>query len=455
MKSILWLFLPVYLFSNAVYSEGESSKSINIEKRQENFLSHLKNIKAGPLIFDTGGQLRLRYEYYDNYTILGYQPGNSDQLLLERIRLDFSVLFWNRPKLFLQLQDAHAFLTKISDENFPKSNPLEDTLDIRQLYIEWSHIAGTPLGLKIGRQQISYGDQRVFGPGNFGNTGRYAWDAGMLKIDTEWIGTDLWIGKYLRYKTDLWPNPPVEDFLTFVCYAWFKNLPFQLDVFYVLKYDYSGKISGEKGKGNLLSHSIGLQTEGKLFDVIKGGATFVAQTGKYGQDKISALGANAKIGLIIPVPSTPELTAQITWGSGDSNPGDGIHETFDGVFGGRDIYFYGYLSLFFWPNLKDIEFDFSIKPHKTISIFIQYHLFYLDQPKDAWYTTGIKISRIDKNGASGTNLGCETDLRIVWTLWKHLEIMAGFGLFQPGGFVRVTGEAKPASWTFLQGAYSW
>ena len=45
--------------------------------------------------------------------------------------------------------------------------------------------------------RISYGDQRVFGPGNWGNTGRFAWDAATLKVDTRWFWSDVWVGKYL------------------------------------------------------------------------------------------------------------------------------------------------------------------------------------------------------------------------------------------------------------------
>ena len=148
--------------------------------------------------FDFSGQARLRYERDVGFTLKGYQPGAEDDLLLERVRLDFSARLWNRPRLFLQLQDAHAFLTTLEDSDFPASNPIEDTLDIRQLYGEWERIGGSALGFRIGRQQISYGDQRVFGPGNWGNTGRFAWDAATLKVDTRWFWSDVWVGKYLQ-----------------------------------------------------------------------------------------------------------------------------------------------------------------------------------------------------------------------------------------------------------------
>ena len=125
------------------------------------------------------------------------------------------------------------------------------------------------------------------------------------------------------------------------------------------------------------------------------------------------------------------------------------------MYGGRDIFFYGYLNLFFWANLRDAELDFSVKPWRGLTCYVEYHHFNLDQAKDAWYTTGLKAYRRDTVGGSGTTLGDEIDARVALILWKHLELMAGYGQFFPGGFVRATGPAAPANWYFAQAAYSW
>lgn len=98
---------------------------------QDTLWSHVKNLQAGPVTFDLGGQARLCYEYDDGLTIKGYEPGGHDQLLLERLRLDSSARLWDRPRVFLRLQDAHPFLTRLGQADFPTSSPIEDTLDIR------------------------------------------------------------------------------------------------------------------------------------------------------------------------------------------------------------------------------------------------------------------------------------------------------------------------------------
>lgn len=423
---------------------------------QDEFWSHVKDLHAGPLTFDFSGQARLRFEYDDGFGIKGYEPGGHDQLLLERIRFELSTRFWDRPRLFLQLQDAHAFFTKLRASDFPQSNPIEDTLDIRQLFIEWLKIGGSPVGFRVGRQQISYGDQRVFGPGNWGNTGRFAWDAAMLKIETESLWSDLWVGRFLQYQSSVWPDRAVDNFLTVVDYTQVQKLPFRLGLFYVLKYDASGTVAGETGTGDLLSHTMGFQADGTaMSELLDAGATFAVQFGRYGADRLLAFGANARLGVTAPVEWKPRIGGQFTWGSGDQNPADGIHGTFDGVYGGRDIFFYGYLNLFFWANLRDAEVDFSVHPHRAVTLYVEYHHLALDAPRDAWYTTGLKAYRRDVSGGSGSTLGDELDVRAVWLAWGHLELMAGYGHFFPGAFVNNTGAAAPADWGFAQAAYSW
>jgi hypothetical protein len=451
-------FLGLCLGSLGLLSATAAYGEIPAEEpnAQDELWSRFKNVKAGPLTFDFSGQARLRYEYDDGFSVKGFGPGTHDQLLLTRLRPELGIVFWDRPKLFLQLQDAHVLLTRLGEADFPQSNPLQGPpSDIRQLYVQWLNIGGSVFGFRVGRQQISYGDQRVFGPGNWGNTGRFSWDAAMLKVDTRWFWTDAWVGRYLVYQPDVWPSRSIDNLVTAVAYTHIKNLPFRLELFYALRYDYSGKVPGESGTGNLLSHTIGLQAEGHAFEVLDGGATFAGQFGSYGRDRLRAFGANGNLGVTLPVAWKPQLRGQLTWGSGDKDPHDGVHGTFDGVFGGRDIYFYGYLNLFFWANIWDSELEFNAHPFRNVTAYIEYHHFNLSQARDAWYTTGLAASRRDDTGSSGTTLGDELDLRVVWTLWKHLEIMGGFGHLFPGAFVRNTGTATPANWYFAQTAYFW
>ena len=59
-----------------------------------------------------------------------------------------------------QIRDAQAFGGGCRESDFPPSNPTHDPLDARQAFFEWLHVAGSLLGIKLGRQQTSCSDQR-------------------------------------------------------------------------------------------------------------------------------------------------------------------------------------------------------------------------------------------------------------------------------------------------------
>jgi hypothetical protein len=144
----------------------------------------------------------------------------------------------------------------------------------------------------------------------------------------------------------------------------------------------------------------------------------------------------------------------LTWGSGDRDPEDGVHGTFDGVLGGADIAFYGYCNLFFWPNLWDREVQLLLRPAASLDLHLQAHSFALAHSRDAWYSTSLSTVRRDPSGGSGSDLGRELDVRLVWRARPGLELMGGLGRFWPGAFVQNTGEAREASWHMLQVTFS-
>ena len=423
----------------------------SVEAQAKEFRDALKDIPAGPFLLTVGGQLRLRFEYDDQFNVKQYAPGTTDKVLLERLMLQADLRLKKWARAFVELRDAHAFFTHMGQSDFPKANPFNDHLDIRQGYVEAFLDDAHPVGLKVGRQQISYGDQRVFGPGQWGNTGRWCFDAAMLILRNRDLKLDLWAARPVENRPDRWPNRWAAAPTLAVAYLQTRTLPLRLDLFYAMKYDGTGTVQGEAGKGNLLSHSIGFQLEGKaVSNILDYAGTFVYQFGRRATERLLAAGANVRLAATAPLPSRPRLAAQFTWGSGDRRPNDGTYGTFDGVLGGADIYFYGQMNLFFWANLRDYEADLHLHPLKGMEVRAEYHYFTLDQPKDAWYTTGLKALRRDQTGRSGRELGHELDLRATWTPYPGVELMLGYSHFFPGAFVQATGPAIQGNWVMVQ-----
>jgi hypothetical protein len=409
---------------------------------------------VGSAVVELGGQVRLRFEDDRAFDVRGYRPAIDDRFLLSRIMLDASVRVSPRHRVFLELRDARQTGSNLRDTDFPRNNPFSDTLDIRQFFYEGRPTGDAGIGVRLGRQQISYGDQRVFGPGQWGNTGRWAWDAALVNLKASRVDADLWIGRPVRNRPDRWPNASVPEPVVAAAYVRALKLPMRLDVFYVHKHQDSGLTSGESGPGNLGAHSLGFQAEGTQA-WLDYALTGVIQRGDWGQDSIRAGGASGTLGVRMTAPWRPRIRAVVTWGSGDRDPHDGVHGTFDGVVGGADIAFYGYCNLFFWANLWDRELQVLLRPTNTLDVHIQGHAFSLASGRDAWYSTSLLAVRRDPSGASGVGLGSEIDVRAIYRVRPGIELMAGLSYFRPGSFIRQTGQARDAWWRMAQASWSW
>lgn len=54
-------------------------------------------------------------------------------------------------------------------------NPQEEFFEIYDLFIEYENLFKN-ITFKAGRQKIYFGENRIFDPGDWGNTRRWTWD---------------------------------------------------------------------------------------------------------------------------------------------------------------------------------------------------------------------------------------------------------------------------------------
>lgn len=410
--------------------------------------SLLKGIDLGPGKLDMGGSLRLRYEYFDNYNIKTYGNHKVDTTLLSRLRINLGYRLPKRSTIFVQLQDARFFFSNLSIDDFGASCPYENLMDLRQAYGEMRKIADTPMGFKIGRQVIKYGNYRIFGPGDWGNVGRYTWDAGKILFQTPFVNIDFFAANRVRYQKHSFDDTHFP-YHVYAAYGQIETIPHnKLDFFYIIKQNSDRLLRGSAGVGNLLVQTLGFYGKGgwKAFDY---NATFAFQFGNYSQDDVSALGFNVAAGYTAFEKWKPRLVLSLTYASGDRSPLDKTYGTFDGVFGAVDK-FYGRMNLFSWMNLVDMRFGVSVKPLKAMKLSLDFHRFKLAQAKDAWYYSTGKKMRWDPTGASGKDLGDEIDLIWKFHVHQNITLMAGCCAFFPGHFIQVTGPSGNAYWAFGQ-----
>jgi hypothetical protein len=437
MKKFGWIFTVLVFSANLAY--GGTVALLKSDAPA------WKDIEIGQSQLSIGGTYRLRYEFQNEYNIKTYGTGDHEDFLLSRLRLNFNLRLWNL-SAFVQLQDARIFGSSFDDSDFQSSNPYHDNMDIRQAYFDYE--AGEKLEIKIGRQEIAFADRRIFGPGDWGNTGRYMWDAARLRFHNSLIDSHFLVGRYIIPDPDRWPNKHAPDPTAYANYTMIKNLPFDFDVFYVFKRDDHGNTPGEKGEGNLTSHSLGFRIDDTI-GRLDYGITFARQFGRWGSDTLRSYGLATMLGYTLDCLWSPHVMVQFINGSGDDNPNDGIKGTFDGVFGGADTVLYGWMNMFFWSNTREYRLDLILSPTENISFRGEFHYFTLDEKKDAWYFPG-NAQRRDLSGISGRELGHEVDLTFHYTLVKWFDVIGGYCFFVPGEFIKKTGPDPLTQWMFLQ-----
>jgi hypothetical protein len=420
-----------------------------------------------PSTLTFGLNLRTRYEFQDGFNQKFYgdaprQGESTDGFLLGRFRAGFDWRPSESVHVALWGQHADVWDSALTDGAFYNStfetidHPNRDRFELYETYIEIKNMLDAGLSLKAGRQTISYADNRVFGPGQWGNTGRWIWDAAKLSWQFDRGALDLFYGQTMLHEVNAFSLNHRHGYESVGLYGQLNLIegPVKLvfDPMVFTKDDDHLKYTGEidRTAGNLESWYVG----GRLLATFQGaeiGATFVKEEGDWAADDIDAYAYHLMLAYGFPVAWKPRLAAAYSYASGDSDPTDGENETFHGAFGAKDL-LYGRMNLFSWSNLEDLEASITVKPRGWLSVKTEAHQFKLADVHDAWYLNQ-KLYR-DRTGASGDEVGKEVDLVAPCKYFKGHTLMAGFGHFWPDEFAEKVACDKEASWFFLQWEYA-
>ncbi len=435
---------------------GEPSCGCGGERTPCRWNDWLKDHRLGCWSLDIGGSLRHRFEHQDNFQVRCYGDPDAptDTFVLQRFRLEADLRHQEDWRFFLQMQDARPFGTIFSPDDFALATPYWNPFDLRQAYLERQPDEDRPLGMQVGRQVIFYRDTRVWGPGEWGNVGRYSWDAARLFLETPAARIDLIYAQRVltlpdRFDVDHYP------FHGYGVYAKLSNLPFQLDLFYIGKSTYGNdaiRVLGQHVVEDI--HTPGFYFDGHWQDRWDYGATFARTMGSREGATVSAYGGNVRVGHTFDRPWKPRLGVQYSFATGDPSPDSGSDRTFDGLFGAIDS-MYGWMNIFAWKNLRDYQATFRVQPSERAEIILDWHYFELDQAQDAWYYGNGRPQRWDPTGGSGRQLGHEIDLTLHYKVSDQLRLRAGYSHFFPGTFIRRTGTSPQADWVHLQAQWNY
>jgi len=385
--------------------------------------------------FDLDGQVRLRFETFDNMNekYYGTNPklGESrDSYLMARTQLGLTYTFNDEWDAKISMQDARVFGWGFDTADWynKEFNQVHSTqTDFLELYETYIRYSKNNFTITAGRQKLPYGDVRVFGPGEWKNSGKWIWDAVKTSYKDGENFLDFFYGAMMLHDPDEFSLNHRHGYYgagMYGHYVYKENAAIEPLLAY--------KINDKRNEvyNALESFYIGARAYDKDYNSFFYDATFVKAFGNYTRldaqtVDIDAIGYHADAGYHFKSINT-KLGLGYTYATGD-DPNTKENETFDTVFGASDKY-YGRLNLMQWSNIKDEEVFAIINPNEKTKIKLEYHKFYADEPSNKWLSYTIPSMQND-------HYGDEIDLFGTYKYSKDFNILLGIGYFMTGDYI--------------------
>ena len=381
------------------------------------------------------GDERLRLEGFSGG---GFKPGNDDLYLLNRFRFSMTLrpVWCGWCKIVAQTQDARVW-----GDNLPPGPPHQHTWDLRQAYAELGDPDTNPVALRVGRQEISLGGERLVGISQWQNVGRTfdaarlllhyrklrltAFSASVVVLRDGQIGSaDAGNNLHGLYGSiaDWIPNSTLEPYFMWRLQPKVKSelgTPGHLDM----------KVSGARWLG-----------KARAFDY---NTSIVIERGGVVTDRVDAWAGHWLLGYSFPkMPASPRLVAEYNYATGDGNPHDGRVNTFQLLYPtAHDRH--GLSDQVGWRNIHHLRGTVEMKPHPKWTLTPSYNWFWLADARDALYNSqgNAVVARVP-DGSAGRWVGQELDVLAQYSVSGATQIGAGFAHLFPGTFLR---RAKPGS----------
>ena len=361
-----------------------------------------------PSSVEIGGQIRQRTQIDDRDFNADTSPFDFHEL---RTRLNVGFTPVERVEAFVQIQDTRNFGDGVST-----LNPPDGTFDLHQGYFKLNNLFDAPLSLKLGRQKLVYGTQRLIGGVEWSNQAR-TFDGGVLAYEGETASVDLFAARIPQRFDD--PSGSIvsvgegSDNLLGVYSTWDVSGQ-TLDVFAIL--DNNSRDVQGSDETTLTRFTPGVTLKGSVSQLsytLEG----IYQGGEQAGNTIQASLLSAFAKYTFDASSSPSIGAGYTRLSGD-DPTDDEEGTFQTLFA-TNHKFYGFMDYFLGTpaaGLQDAHLKLSASLSEKISVGANIHHF------------------MEAEGGSGSTdtFGQEVDLTFSYQFADPVSVTVGASSFFPG-----------------------
>lgn len=392
------------------------------------------------------GEYRARAEAF---TGTGFVKGNDDAYFLNRFRVNMGLQPASWMKLNFQGQDARVFWKTQK----PYGPPFQDTMDLRMAFAEFGDTEKGAFSLRVGRQELVYGEQRLIGHVSWLNTAR-TFDAVRATMRHGGYRLDAFASSVVVPKDGEF-NRHVDGNNFHGLYGGIEKLvPGAVIEPYALWRLARGIRMETGGLSKLDSKTYGIRMAGKATPAWDYGVEMARQDGSAGSDTVGAWAGHWRAGYTITNwKYKPRIVSEYNYASGDNNPADGKRGTFDILYPTPHDK-YGLADQVGWKNIHHLRLGPEWKPRAKWLLSANYHSWWLANTRDALYNAGgTAIARV-AGGARERHVGQELDFQATWSVNKQVAVAGGFAHIFPGAFLKEAAPGKHLNFPYVMLGYS-
>jgi hypothetical protein len=430
------------------YDEDFSYLDGPADSHERDLFDPIKNIDLGDdWRLTLGGEFRFRMEAETNKAFGAAEP-TQDTFTLYRYLLHADVRYHKLFRVF-----AQGIAAFDEDRDLALRPVDENRWDIHQLFFDLRFLGEDhPWTLRLGRQELLYGNERLVSPLEWANVRRRFDGVKIFARMDDW-DLDAWYVKPVpvqRQQHDRFDED--VDFYGF--YATYKHIPRHgLDLYVFAIDDTGNRVNPNGNAGDKNNYTLGSRFWGKT-GALDYEAELAGQWGHWAGDNVQAWSWTLDGGYTFEQQRwKPRLGAGFDWASGDEHPADGKVGTFDQLFPLGHKYF-GFLDLIGRQNVTAANLNLSAWPvEKKVRAAMAYHAFWLNDDHDALYDATGAPGRRDPTGHSGSEIGHELDLTVSWKIDAHSALLLGYSHFWDSDFIINTGPSEDPDLFYVQYAF--
>lgn len=396
--------------------------------------------------------LRFSGEFRDRAegrTAFNFVPDTGDGYDLTRFRLNLELAPKGWLRFYVQAQDAQA----AGIDSTKLNSTLKDNFDLRQGYAELDVGPQDRMRLRVGRQELNFGAQRLVGSFDWSNTAR-SFDAARLTLAWTRARVDVFASSVVNIRMTS-PDKTQPGVNLYGIYGSLTDdshrTTLQPYVFWKTNPHVVSK-EGQTGDEDLVA--LGFRWTERWPDHFDSAMEMVRQTGNFSNEAIGAWAGYWIAGYTFAgMPLRPRLSIEYDYASGDEGPRDSKVGTFDQFYPTNHSY-YGITDQVGWRNMRATRMGADFSPHRKVKVNFDYYFFWLASRYDGLYSAGGNLAvKVPLTGALHTDVGEEADVFLSYVIAPELTLGAGFGHLFPGRFLKENSPGSGTSFPYLSAAY--